>query len=160
MTLPKIMKDGIVGNIAYNHRTNLRKAVIFFMVKSTKRFAIVRETSAASFEDQLNKTLEHLSDQNPKVEFSETGDYMTARIEYEAKVEIPDEPISERGYKFSCEDCPRFEHLLKKDGTVDGRIKYGNCPAAQYGRTLKSSPACDLLYRMIENGEVELCYSK
>ena len=130
------------------------------MIKSTKRFAIVRETSASSFETQLNEKLDSLYEQNPSVTFSETGDYLTARIEYTARVEIPDEPISERGYRFSCEDCPRFEHLLKKDGTVDGRIKYGNCPAAQYGRTLKSSPACDLLYRMIENGEVSLCFSK
>ena len=127
---------------------------------TTKRFAIVRETEAHQFEERLNETLFSLKDKSPLVTFSETGDYMTARIEYEEQTEREDVPVSETGYRFHCIDCPYFEHLLKKDGTVDERIKYGNCPSAKFGRTLKNSTACDLLYRMIENGEVSLCFSE
>ena len=130
------------------------------MKTTTKRFAIVRETEAQSFEVALNETWAKLSGKNPTVEFSETGDYMTARFEYEVESERAEVPVSESGIRFTCEDCPMFEHLLKKDGTVDGRIKYGNCPSAKFGRTLKSTAACELLYRMIENGEVSLCYSR
>ena len=54
------------------------------MKMSAKRYAIVRATSASSFETQLNETLDYLIEQNPTVTFSETGDYMTARIEYTA----------------------------------------------------------------------------
>ena len=128
------------------------------MTKSAKRFAIVRETSAQSFETQLNETLDSLYEQNPKVEFSESGDYLIARIEYTAKVEVPEEPISEKGMKFHCADCPHFEPIRKGDGTVDGRVKYGNCGFSKYGRTFKTSAACDILYRCIENGEVALCF--
>ena len=129
------------------------------MKTTTKRFAIVRETQAHQFEARLNETLFSLRDKTPTVTFSETGDYMTARIEYEDIIEREEAPVSETGYRFHCVDCPYFEHLLKKDGTVDERIKYGNCPSAQYGRTLKNSAACELLYRMIENGEVSLCFA-
>ena len=130
------------------------------MKTTTKRFAIVREKEAHQFEERLNETWAQLKDKSPKVEFSETGDYMTARFEYEEQIEREDVPVSETGYKFVCEDCPRFEYLLKKDGTVDERIKYGNCDLAKYGRTLKKMQACEMLYRMIENGEVSLCCSK
>ena len=130
------------------------------MKTTTKLFAIVRETQAHQFEARLNETLLSLSDKSPTVTFSETGDYMTARIEYEHEVERETAPVSETGYRFSCEDCPFFEHLLKKDGTKDERIKYGNCPSAKYGRTLKHSAACEILYRMIENGEVSLCFAE
>ena len=61
------------------------------MKMSAKRYAIVRATSASSFETQLNETLDYLIEQNPTVTFSETGDYMTARIEYTAEVEVPGE---------------------------------------------------------------------
>ena len=128
------------------------------MTKSAKRFAIVRETSAQSFETQLNETLDSLYEQNPKVEFSESGDYLIARIEYTAKVEVPEEPISEKGMKFHCVDCPYFEPIRKGDGSVDGRVKYGNCGFAKYGRTFNTTAACDILYRCIENGEVALCF--
>ena len=128
------------------------------MKKSLKRFAIVRETSAQSFEAKLNDTLDSLSEANPTVSFSETGDYMLARIEYTATVELPDPELSEIGVKFRCEDCPYFEQILKGDGTPDGRVKYGDCPFSKFGRTWKTSNACDILYRAIENGEVKLCF--
>ena len=130
------------------------------MKTTTKRFAIVRETEAHQFEARLNETLFSLRDKFPKVTFSETGDYMTARLEYEEAIEPEVVPVSETGYKFTCEQCPFFEHLLKKDGTVDKRIQYGNCPSAQFGRTFKNTTACEILYRMIENGEVSLCFTE
>lgn len=127
------------------------------MKTTTKRFAIVRETEAHQFEDRLNETWSQLNDKSPKVTFTESGDYMTARFEYEEPIERVEVPISETGIRFTCEDCPLFENLLKRDGTEDGRIKYGNCQLAHFGRTYKASPACEYLYRMIENGEVGLC---
>ena len=128
------------------------------MKTTTKRFAIVRETSAQSFEERLNETLETLKEQNPEVTFSETGDYMTARIEYTAQIEVPEAPISESGIRFTCADCPYFEPIRKGDGTVDGRVKYGECAFSKFGRTFKTSAACEILYRGIENGEVALCF--
>ena len=130
------------------------------MKMSAKRYAIVRATSASSFETQLNETLDYLIEQNPTVTFSETGDYMTARIEYTAKVDVPEEPISEKGVRFHCEDCPYFEPEIKTDGSEDKRKKYGGCPFTKYNRTFRSSAACEMLYNAIENGEVSLCFTK
>ena len=130
------------------------------MKMSAKRYAIVRATSASSFETQLNETLDYLIEQNPTVTFSETGDYMIARIEYTAKVDVPEEPISEKGVKFSCEDCPYFEPETKTDGSEDKRKKYGGCPFTKYNLTFKTSAACEVLYNAIENGEVSLCFTK
>ena len=127
---------------------------------SAKRYAIVRATSASSFETQLNETLDYLIEQNPTVTFSETGDYMTARIESTAKVDVPEEPISEKGVRFHCEDCPYFEPEIKTDGSEDKRKKYGGCPFTKYNRTFRSSAACEMLYNAIENGEVSLCFTK
>lgn len=155
------MNNGIVeAESGYNHRKLYELEVIFLMKAKAKRYAIVRETSAHQFEECLNEKLFELRDLSPTVEFSETGDYMTARISYEDTVDVPDQSISEKGFRFTCEDCPCFEHLLKSDGSIDKRIKYGNCNFSKYGRTLKNSAACELLYRMIENGEVSLCISK
>lgn len=130
------------------------------MKKSTKRFAIVRATSAQSFETQLNGTLDYLYEKNPKVTFSETGDYMTARIEYTERIEIPEETLSEKGIRFHSVDCPYFEPDTKRDGSVDERKKWGGCKFAEMERASKYSAACDVLYRLIENGEVSLCLTK
>lgn len=130
------------------------------METKAKRYAIVRETSAHQFEECLNQKLNELRDLTPTVTFSETGDYLIARIEYEDVVRVPDVPITETGFRFTCEDCPNFEHILKRDGTIDQRIKYGNCPISKFGRTFKDTAACEVLYRMIEGGEVSLCFSR
>ena len=130
------------------------------MKMSAKRYAIVRATSASSFETQLNETLDYLIEQNPTVTFSETGDYMTARIEYTAEVEVPEDPITDKGVRFHCEDCPYFEPETKTDGSEDKRKKYGGCPFTKYNRTFKASAACEVLYNAIENGEVSLCFTK
>lgn len=130
------------------------------MTQSVKRFAIVRETSAQSFESALNEKMTELRELNPTVTFSETGDYMTARIEYTERIEISEETLSETGIRFHCVDCPYFEPDTKRDGSVDERKKWGGCKFAEMERTSKYSAACDVLYRLIENGEVSLCLTK
>lgn len=130
------------------------------MTQSVKRFAIVRETSAQSFESALNEKMTELRELNPTVTFSETGDYMTARIEYTERIEIPEETLSEKGIRFHCVDCPYFEPETKRDGSVDERKKWGGCKFAEMERTSKYFAACDVLYRLIENGEVSLCLTK
>lgn len=119
------------------------------MTQSVKRFAIVRETSAQSFESALNEKMTELRELNPAVTFSETGDYMTARIEYTERIEIPEETLSETGIRFHCVDCPYFEP----------DTWYG-CKFAGMERTSKYSAACDVLYRLIEDGEVSPCLTK
>ena len=52
------------------------------MNKSIEKFAIVRETSAAQFEEKLNAKLFELSESSPLVEFDSVGADMVARIRY------------------------------------------------------------------------------
>ena len=132
------------------------------MLKSCSQFAIIRERSASTFEAKLNDKLEELVDDNASVTFSDVDGDMVARIEYIKKVEFERQtlPISETGIRFTCGDCPYLTPILTAKGTVDGRIKYGDCPFAKYGRSFKTTSACDVLYNMIMNGEVRLCLSE
>lgn len=130
--------------------------------RSVKQFAIVRSDSASLFEEQLNAKMIELIDQNPDVTISESGDKLTAKITYTKQIELEptEKSAAETGIKFTCQDCPMFEPILKGDGTEDGRLKYGNCEFSKFGRTNKASDACEVLYRMIQSGGIGLCYRK
>ena len=132
------------------------------MLKSCSQFAIIRDRSASTFEEKLNARLEELIDNDPSVTFADADGDMIARISFTKKVEFEREvlPKSETGIRFTCGDCPNLTPILTQKGTVDGRVKYGNCPYARFGRSFRSTPACDVLYNMIENGEVRLCLSE
>ena len=125
--------------------------------KSVNQYAIVRSDSASLFEEQLNARILELSDKNPSVAFSESGEYLIARIGYTERFEIEDKPLEETGITFQCSDCPNFRPIRKADGTIDHRCKYGDCDFAEFGRTYKDSRACRQLYLMIKNGGIKLC---
>lgn len=126
-----------------------------------EQFAIVASDSASSFTEQLNAEILRLKDNDPVVEFSESTTPFYARIKYTVNSETP-ETIAEAsevaGVSFVCAQCPYFKAPLKEDGTPDKRCKFGDCEHAELGRTLKMSPACDRLYGLIKEGDVELCF--
>ena len=132
------------------------------MMKSCSQFAIIRERSASTFEEKLNNRLEELVDDDTEVTFSDVDGDMVARIHYKKKVQFerPSEPMSETGIRFTCADCPCLEPVYNQKGEINGVIKYGHCPYSKYGKTYKTSPACDVLYNMIMNGEARLCLSE
>lgn len=125
--------------------------------ESIPQFAIVRLDTASHGEDELNERIRHLVGKNPKVEFYET----MAVIRYTETNKIP-ETIADsaelEGFKFTCQDCPCFDPILKADGTEDNRLRYGECQYADMGRAYKDSAACDTLFKMIKNGRVGLCF--
>lgn len=127
--------------------------------QSIPQFAIVQADSAAAFEEQLNARIKEVSDKNPVVKF----DGLTAYISYTETRSVP-ESLSEEyrmlGVCFHCEDCPEFQFIPKGDGTEDKRSKVGECQYAEMGRTYRDSEACDLLYRMIMDGRIGLCYRR
>ena len=127
--------------------------------KSIQQFAIVQCDSAPQFEEELNARMRDLSRKSPKVQF----DGLTAYISYLESVDIAETIADEyvlQGACFRCEDCPEFQHVLKKDGTENKVIKYGECQYAEYGRTYKDSPACDMLFELIKSGRIGLCYKR
>lgn len=127
---------------------------------SYKQFDIIRSDDPAIFTEQLNEKMYELRQSYPDVTFSEEGDYLIARISYIQHERVPEDlgDVYEMiDVKFKCEDCPFFEPILNKDGRPNLRVKYGNCPYAEFHRTYKETRACDLLYKMIRSGEVRLC---
>lgn len=121
-----------------------------------QQFAIVASDSAQQLADQLNAKLYELRDKNPVVTF----EGLIARISYDETTRIKDciqDDYYERGVRLSCQDCPLFSPVLKRDGTEDKRIKWGDCPHKEFGRTYRDSSACDKLFQMINSGEVRLC---
>lgn len=128
---------------------------------SYEQFAIVANDSASLFTEQLNEEICRLKDKNPSVHFSESTSPFYARIKYTVNAQTP-ESIAEasemEGVRFVCLQCPYFKPVLKEDGTIDKRVKYGDCEHAEYGRTYKTTPACEKLYELIKEGDVKLCF--
>lgn len=126
-------------------------------MKSTsyQQFAIVAADSAQLLSDRLNSKLYELRDKHPVVTF----EGLIARISYEECDTVPEclaDEYRAKGVSLNCGDCPFFEPVSKKDGTKDERVKWGDCPNAHYGRTSCEAPACDLLFEMINGGEIKL----
>ena len=129
--------------------------------ESYQQFAIVAADSAQSLTEQLNAKLRELSSKRPQVTF----EGLIARISYTEDAtffeELSDE-YEEVGIKLTCQRCPMFEPVLKADGTIDKRAKWGGCEYSPlgYGQTTKQSKACSRLFEMINSGEVKLCLAE
>lgn len=130
------------------------------MNKSIEKFAIVRETSAAQFEEKLNEVLFELREKSPSVEFDTVGADMIARIRFKESFAVIEEKPSEVGIKFTCADCPCFEYERSVDGSIDRRKKWGGCPYAFMERTTLETAACDVLYNGIRNGDIGLIFKE
>ena len=132
------------------------------MKRSTyEQFAIVAADTAALFTERLNAEIFRLKDNNPVVIFSESTSPFYARIKYVVDTEAPEsiaEASAVEGVSFVCLQCPFFKPVLKEDGTIDKRVKWGDCEHAELGRTYKTAPACDKLYELIKEGDVKLCF--
>ena len=132
------------------------------MKRSTyEQFAIVAADTAALFTERLNAEIFRLKDNNPVVIFSESTFPFYARIKYVVDTEAPEsiaEASAVEGVSFVCLQCPFFKPVLKEDGTIDKRVKWGDCEHAELGRTYKTAPACDKLYELIKEGDVKLCF--
>jgi len=128
------------------------------------QYAIVKADSAPLFTEKLNEAIFKLKDNEPTVSFS-VSDPLTAYISYivrETKPETIEEASELEGVRFICEQCPHFSPILKSDGTVDGRVKYGDCDfdGNEFGRSYKKQAACSRLYDLIQEGGVKLCWKE
>ena len=127
--------------------------------ESFQQFAIVAADSAQQLSEQLNEKLYELRTKRPQVTF----EGLIARISYSESVAIPEDLVDQydlAGVRLSCGACPFFEPRLNMDGSEDKRAKWGACPCASYGRTSRTSIACNRLFEMLNSGEVKLCLAE
>lgn len=127
---------------------------------SYKQFEIIRADSPEDFTDRLNRRLFDLRHNWPDVSFGEEGQYLIARISYMQHDRVPEDlgdAYEMQNVKFTCQDCPMFKPIRNKNGEPNLRVKYGNCPYAEYGRTYKESRCCDMLYSLLRTGKIYLC---
>lgn len=126
------------------------------------QFATVHEDSASLFDARLNEKVYELRNHNPKVVFSEHIPFY-AHITYVVNETIP-ETVSEAsemaGVSFVCGQCPFFKPSLRDDGEIDRRCRYGDCEHSELGRTFKDSRACDKLYELIREGDVNIVFKE
>lgn len=130
--------------------------------ESFKQFAIVKEETAAAFNEKLNAEMARLREKRPVPIFSESDPFL-CRISYTESVLIPETLADEyelKGVNLTCYDCPIFEPATKVDGTEDARCKIGKCVFAQYGKTYKMSEMCDKALGMLNDGRIKLCLSE
>ena len=131
--------------------------------ESYKQFATVRSDDTNTFDDELNRKMRDLRWNRPEVQFREQGQNLIAHISYYEREMIPEDlgDVYEMiDVSFKCEDCPMFKPIRNKDGSPNLRVKYGDCPYSEYGRTYKNARACDMLYKMLRSGEVRLCLAE
>lgn len=119
-------------------------------MRKTRQFKFIQDPEINT--QDLNVTLLELAESNPEVTFADGY----ARIEYTKSFEEIAPPVTETGITFTCEECPLFRPVLNRKGEPDGRVKYGDCDYSEFGRTWKTSAACQNLYTMIKNGTVSL----
>lgn len=129
--------------------------------ESIQQYAIVSADSAQELTERLNAKLKELVDKRPKVTF----EGLIAHISYTERSMIVEDLTDEyelEGVKLTCQDCPMFQPILKRDGTRDSRTRWGDCPLCRetYGRTARNSRACPALFQMINSGEVRLCLAE
>lgn len=127
--------------------------------KSVKQFAIVSGDSAQLFTEALNDKLIELQDKDVKIEFYEN--FLGARISWTEKIGQIPECIQDEyellGVEFECRQCPMFSALTKADGTPDERARFGRCSGRDRAKVPADRRACEMLYQMITNEEVQLC---
>lgn len=123
--------------------------------QKVKQYAFIEAADLDCFEIKLNEKLEDLAEYDPEVAFYE-NDPQLARISYTKETEARDESLADRGARFTCGDCPLMKHIKKRDGSPDLRRVYGECDFGEMGRVWKTTPACDYLYKMIEDGRIRL----
>ena len=119
-------------------------------MRKTRQFKFIQDPEVNT--QDLNVTLLELAESNPEVTFADGY----ARIEYTKSFEEIAPPVTETGITFTCEECPLFRPVLNRKGEPDGRVKYGDCDYSEFGRTWKTSAACQNLYTMLKNGKVSL----
>lgn len=125
-----------------------------------QQFATIHEDSASLFDAKLNAKVQELHDHDPKVNFSEHIPFY-AHITYTVSESAPEtiaEASAVEGVRFVCLQCPYFKPVLRDDGEVDRRAKWGDCEHAELGRVAKTAPACEKLYELIKEGDVKLCF--
>lgn len=124
--------------------------------ESFPQYAIVQGATAQMLTEELNTKLFELRHKHPRVEFQG----LIAQISYTETLEefecVADEYEAE-GIRLTCQDCPAFQPIRKANGTEDLRVKWGDCPHANMGRTSRDARACNKLFQMINSGEVRLC---
>lgn len=123
-----------------------------------QQFVTVKAEAPELFTEDLNRATYELRSKNPVVHFSKT-DPLCAYVSYTERFEAPEnieEEYELQGVRFTCEMCPMFSPIMKRDGTPDARLKYGDCPESEFGRTYKDSQACAKLYQMLRDGRVRL----
>ena len=126
------------------------------------QYVTISSESSTLFNEQLNEEIFRLRDQHPVVKFSETIPFY-AHIKYTVSKQIPEtmqEASEAEGVRFVCAQCPEFRPKLKYDETEDRRCKVGDCDfeGNEFGRALKTQPACEHLYELIKEGKVKLCF--
>lgn len=123
-----------------------------------QQFLTVKAEAPELFTEDLNRAIRDLRGKSPVVHFSET-DPLCAYVSYTERFQTPEslgEEYEMQGIRFTCEMCPMFTPIMKRNGTPDARLRYGDCPESEFGRTYKDSPACDKLYKMLKAGRVKL----
>lgn len=123
------------------------------MRKETKtKIAVIKEETAEQFERAVNSKVDELEGKSPTLEFVKEAGWC-AYVLYQEEVEVL-ETAADRyqamGIRLKCGQCPYRENPKEK------RVRYTSCTLGDRQGIAYGDPACNLLYEMLEKGEVQL----
>lgn len=119
------------------------------------QFRIITAGTVEELTDKLNSALYDLRAKSPEVEF----DGLSARVRYKECEKHPEDLGEEyrlKGVDLHCIDCPFFNPMRNKDGSINRAAKRGECQFALYGITSRDACACEKMFEMINRGEIRL----
>lgn len=119
------------------------------------QFRIIAADTFDELTEKLNAAMYELRAKDPEVEF----EGHTARICYKESEMTPEDLRDEyamKGVRLHCLDCPFFEPLRNKDGSVNRAAKKGDCMFQNYGLTWRDAPACERFYKMLNEGDLKV----
>ncbi len=119
------------------------------------QFRIITADTYDELTEKLNRVMFELRHKEPGVEF----EGHTVRIRYKESELHPEDLTEEyrlKGVDLHCLDCPFFDPLRNKDGSVNRAAKRGSCRFATYGETSRDRMACEKMFEMLNRGEIKL----
>ena len=121
---------------------------------------VVHESDPQAFQDEFNHAQIELKSKKPEVlKMDITSDGMVAIIQYEVETEEPEnakDEVSLMGVHLTCGNCPRFEPMRNKDGSVNRTAKRGKCFLEPYTTCETDVVHCEWFCKKYLKGEIEV----
>lgn len=123
-----------------------------------QQIRVIESKDPTEFQDEFNKAQQELASLKPETIYDITDGYR-AIIQYEVETSVPENAKDEvhlMGVHLTCGNCPRFEPMRNKDGSVNRTAKRGKCFLEPYTTCETDVVHCEWFCKKYLKGEIEV----